>query len=518
MLLKHININYFKGLDSIELKDCGNVNVIVGKNNSGKSTILHAIKMAELALNIGNWEEFQPKINIEDLFSNKGKIKINLTYMDDSKIQISPTNDNYKYRPINTPRPNKNQKFKSILIQPSLSTGLITRTHQSPKQIVEHIKRDEYSEVNLIDILYAINYYSTRNEWGFIPKDYNYKKLISEIKHYFPEIENIESDRTEEDILTLNYEEYGKKLDIIYSGTGLLHFLEVLLKIIVSKANIVLFDEPESALHPDLQRQFIEFLHRISKEKDIQFFLATHSQVLLNYVDLVTIYRITNKKGKREVSQISKDAAYTILSDLGLRASDIFNQDICILLEGQSDVIFFEHIIRTLYEKEFNNIAVAILQYGGSAAEGIISERIEVSNIVPAQKYIFWIHDRDAKPSEKPASNATKFKNSIEKNNEFKCHIWKKREIEYYYPECIHVKAQQNDKDKEEATLKVLNGDQGQKYYKAAEGKNICVPKGNYLRNLLKENLNSKDELDEEIREIVEKLLIPWKKEILGEE
>ena len=139
MLLKHININYFKGLDSIELKDCGNVNVIVGKNNSGKSTILHAIKMAELALNIGNWEEFQPKINIEDLFSNKGKIKINLTYMDDSKIQIS-LRSGYKYRPIITPDPNKNQKFKSILIQPSLRTGLMTRIRQSPKEVVEHHK------------------------------------------------------------------------------------------------------------------------------------------------------------------------------------------------------------------------------------------------------------------------------------------------------------------------------------------------------------------------------------------
>lgn len=516
MLLKHININYFKDLDSIELKDCGNLNVIVGKNNSGKSTILHAIQMAELALNYVGWDQFQPKINTEDLFSNKGKIKIYLTYMDDSKIQILPMNDNYKYRSIITPRPNKNQKIKSILIQPSLSIGLIKRTRQSPKQVAEHIKRDEYSEVNLLDILYMIKYYSTRNQLGFTSEDYN--KLIDEIKHYFPEIENIESDRTEEDISTLNYEEYGKKLDIIYSGTGLLHFLEILLKITVSKANIVLFDEPESALHPDLQRQFIEFLHHISKEKEIQFFLATHSQVLLNYVDLVTIYRITNKKGKREVVQISKDTAHTILSDLGLRASDIFNQDICILLEGQSDVIFFEHIIRKLYKEEFKNIAVAILQYGGDAAAGIYNGSIKISNIVPAQKYIFWIHDRDKKPSEDPSPNAKKFKNCIEKNDGFKCYIWGKREIEYYYPECIHVKAQQNDKDKEEATLKILNGDQGQKYYKAAEGKNICVPKGNYLRNLLKENLNSKEELDEEIREIVEKEIIPWKKEILGEE
>ena len=168
--------------------------------------------MAELTWN-GGWERFQPKLNIEDLFSDKGEIKINLTYMDDSKIQIS-LRSGYKYRPIITPDPNKNQKFKSILIQPSLRTGLMTRIRQSPKEVVEHIKKDEYSKVNLLDILSAIKYYATRNEWEFTPEDYD--KLIDEIKRYFPEIVNIESDRTEEDISTLNYEEYGKKLDIIY--------------------------------------------------------------------------------------------------------------------------------------------------------------------------------------------------------------------------------------------------------------------------------------------------------------
>lgn len=515
MLLRHININYFKGLDSIELKDCGNLNVIVGKNNSGKSSILHAIDIAALAMNSRNWEPFQLKRNIEDLFSNIGKFEINLTYKDDSKIQIGTTITNNRNRPIITPGPSEIQKFKSILIQPSLSAGLITRRGISPKQVMDYINGYEYSQINSLDILYAIKYYATHNQSGFIPEDYD--KLINEIIHYFPELENIESDRTEGDVSTLNYEEYGKKLDIIYSGTGLLHFLDVLLKITISKANIVLLDEPESALHPDLQRRFIEFLHRISEEKKIQFFLATHSQVLLNYVDIVTIYRITNKKGERKIFQISKDAVHTILSDLGLRASDIFNQDICLLVEGSTDVIFFEYIIHELYKKEFDNVSIAILQYGGGAAEGIIYGSIKVSNIVPAQKYILWTRDRDTRPSKEPSRNAKKFKNCIEKNG-FKCCIWKKREIEYYYPECIHVKAQQNDEEKEKATLEILNGDQEYKYCKAAKKKNICVPKGKYLHKLLKENLNSKEQLDAEIREIVEKELISWKKKILGEE
>ncbi len=76
------------------------------------------------------------------------------------------------------------------------------------------------------------------------------------------------------------------------------------------------------------------------------------------------------------------------MSDLGLRPSDVLNQDMCLLLEGANDVIFFEHVIRTLYAAEFLKVGVAILQYGGGAAEGIVAGTINVANIVPAQRYI----------------------------------------------------------------------------------------------------------------------------------
>jgi len=49
---------------------------------------------------------------------------------------------------------------------------------------------------------------------------------------------------------------------------------------------------------------------------------------------------------------VPKDAIHTLLSDLGIRPSDVFNQDICLLVEGSSDVIFFEHVIHNLYKKQ----------------------------------------------------------------------------------------------------------------------------------------------------------------------
>lgn len=334
--------------------------------------------------------------------------------------------------------------------------------------------------------------------------------------HYFPDLEDIGSDRTEDDVATLTYTEYGNNLDILYSGTGLKIFLDILVKTTISGANVVLIDHPELGLHPDLQRQFLEYLQRLAEEKEIQFFLATHSHVILNYADSVNYYRVINKRGNRKIIQVTQEAIHTILSDLGIRPSDIFNHDICLLVEGASGIIFFEHIIRKLYQNEFDKVAVAITQYGGSAAEGIINRSIDVSNITPAQKYTFWIRDRDAKPTEEPFRESTKFKNRLTELD-FVCHIWKKREIEYYYPEAVHIAAQQKDSAKEAHTLSILNGEQGIKYSKAAESLDVCVPKGKYLRKLLSEHLTSKEQLDEEIRKIIEDRLIPWKKEILGE-
>ena len=340
--------------------------------------------------------------------------------------------------------------------------------------------------------------------------------LIEEIGTYFPDIEKVESDRTETDIATLTYKEYGKELDILYAGSGLKHFIDVLVKATISHAKILLLDEPEMGLHPDLQRRFLSYLTRLSEEKDLQIFLATHSQVLLNYANSISYYRIINSKGSRKALRVPADATQTLLSDMGIRPSDVFNQDICLLVEGASEVIFFTYIIRELYKAEFANIAISVIQYGGSAADGIISGTIDISNIVPAQKYTFWIRDRDKIPSQPPSTESTKFKNALERHD-LQCHIWNNREIEFYYPDRVLKAAQEGDPDKEKLVLEIRNGPQTKKFRKEASEKGVFVPKGKSLARLLVEHLTNKDELDAEIRKIIEETLIPWKREILGE-
>ena len=511
-LLKEINIHSFKGLDSISIRDCGRINAIVGKNNSGKSSILHAIDMAGLALEVNTWDSFQPKLETKDMFSDVGTFSIDLSYEDGSKLTIK---SNPNFGPVKTPEPTDHQKFKSILIWPDVGAGMLQRQHRTPLWIINQVENRNFATVDSLQILFAIKYYALKNERDLTPQIY--QGLLDEIMHYFPDIEDVESERTEQDIATLTYKEYGRQLDILYSGSGLKHFIDVLLKTIISNAKVVLIDEPEMGLHTDLQRRFLNYLNKFANDKDIQIFMATHSPVLLNYADTISYYRVTNSKGIRSVISVPEDAIHTLLSDMGVRPSDIFNQDICLLVEGASDVVFFEHVIRNLYAENFENASIGIVQYGGSSADGIISGDIDVSNIVPAQKYTYWIRDRDAKPSETPSTNSTKFKNALNRLN-LECHIWSKREIEYYYPKKVLVAAQQGDQNKESAVISIRNGDQSEKFKIAASHHEICVPSGKYLRKLLMQHMTKKSQLDQEVKDIIEKTLIPWKKEILGEE
>jgi len=65
MKFNELKISNFRGIDYAELKEMKRLNIIVGKNNSGKTSILEAIFILsgmsnpELLLNINNLRNFQ---------------------------------------------------------------------------------------------------------------------------------------------------------------------------------------------------------------------------------------------------------------------------------------------------------------------------------------------------------------------------------------------------------------------------------------------------------------------------
>ncbi len=508
--LTNFSIEHFKGLRQVELQDVSSINVLVGKNNSGKSSILHAIDIAGLALQYGDFSRFQLKLEIKDLFEDIGQFGLGLTYEDGSQIQVGSQE---RFRPVIEPAANDDQKIRSILIWPDVNSLVTNRSHFTPKTIVERIEARNFQGISGLQILNAIKFYGQRNERGLTPE--SYQNLIDEVRAFFPDLTRIDSGRTEDDIDTLFYEEYGRQLDIIYSGSGLRHFVDILVKLEISGANVVLLDEPEMGLHPDMQRRFVGYLNQLVAEKGLQIFVSTHSPIFLNGLEPLNCYRIQNIGGERTVARIDDDAIRTVMGDLGVRPSDMFNQDICFMVEGADDVVYFRHIFEEIYAEDFSDVSVGVLQYAGGAAEGIISGVIDVSNIVPAQGHVFWLRDRDSAPADNPSQNATKFINALERQG-MPARILERREIEYYYPEPLMAAAQQGDEDKARLAVNALNGDQGVKFRDVAKD-SFTVPRGKYMRQLLHDHVRTKEDVPEELKKIIEEVLIPWKAEITGE-
>ena len=69
--IKTAHIRRFKGIDDVIIEDCNAVNAFYGRNNSGKSTILHALDMAGLALSsTRRWAAFPLKLEMTKCENN----------------------------------------------------------------------------------------------------------------------------------------------------------------------------------------------------------------------------------------------------------------------------------------------------------------------------------------------------------------------------------------------------------------------------------------------------------------
>lgn len=84
-------------------------------------------------------------------------------------------------------------------------------------------------------------------------------------------------------------------------GEGFLRFFEERCQ----RQGIFIFDEPESALSPSRQIEFLKLLHRMNGTRHCQVIMATHAPVLMAYPD-ATLLRLT-KHGLEPVGLKSTD-------------------------------------------------------------------------------------------------------------------------------------------------------------------------------------------------------------------
>lgn len=494
---KHIGDSYI-GFDKLE-----NLNILVGQNNIGKSTLLQSIEM--LISEVANTREISSDTKLEfgfcpttneiknafDEFTSGGQIGINHFAFGQKYINNYMS---FEFQPIKTigtsqitlsniPGISSNQftfntkidNFENLaknylnnyirrlkLIKLSADRNLVPEVQNSNRIVSEdgtgatNLLRQYLNVANLPnevvenDILNALNQ---------IMKPENYFERIM-----CQEIETTDDSNSKWEILLVN--ENGK-IPISSSGSGLKTVLLVLIKLFLEtrekssynfeqslENSIFIFEELENNLHPAIQRNLFEFLYQWVQEYNSQIFLTTHSTVPINMFsgrENVTLTHI-----KKENYSIITNSALSfienedILMNLGVRASDILQSNAVMWVEGPSDRIYINKWIE-LYSDGLlkENIHYQILFYGGrllSHLTGKINESNELIQLFKANVHSIIVIDSDkTNPNKKINKTKQRIRKEFNKNQAI---VWitQGKEIENYLSRNIFKKTYNVDK------------------------------------------------------------------------
>ncbi len=262
-MLDSLHIKNFRCFEDLTIPSLGRVNLIVGKNNSGKSTLLEAMYIFSHKLNVAidgvlddrndsldglfNYQSISDYIYIGDISESK-KIYINragriLGYLPDKSNKESANE-----KPNNAGRLRINKYNYSFI-----GTNLIPEYELAylwDKAVLN--SDDEFIK----DILKIIN------------------PLLVNV--FF--IEPLDNKRKHSRIAIAKIKNGSKGVPLRGMGEGVMRLLQMFLHALNARGCYLMIDEFENGLHYSIQEEIWEKLFELAKALDIQVFATTHSQ------------------------------------------------------------------------------------------------------------------------------------------------------------------------------------------------------------------------------------------------
>ncbi len=342
-MIHSIQIENFRQFDKINIDDFKRINFLVGRNNCGKTSVLEALFWSLSPINvntIGSLYSFRRMIfnanSLKTLFLNKDETKlINIQVKtDDNQEQtfeltrnIDIANQTIIYKdiqPVYT-QSNNDEFYKcKVTYQNNDNKPIIYNGNMNPINAINPNTglQESILQLNWINISNKSSIKSIMLTGAFLSDYIGYdlmvfqlnnikssidkRKQIDEyIKYFDSSIQSLEFGTNN----SINIITKDDVLPLEVMGDGFKKYLRIVVGLVNNGLNILLIDEIENGLHHITQRKLLKIILNLSKEKNIQMFITTHSLETLKFLsEIIEEKEFSEQKTDVQVINISNTA------------------------------------------------------------------------------------------------------------------------------------------------------------------------------------------------------------------
>lgn len=329
-MFKEIKIENLRGIGSLEVNDFRQINLFVGENNSGKTTLLESIFLLigptnpELFFRINFFRglDFIDAdswlLNFKGLKKNtKISISGELKPFEKRRLTISPDLDNspqfissnkknveqlsdskstnheivnglnFEYSFRKTERKVKPQKINLRVKPDSTTPGVKVQVKKGSPEYFESLRGIFLNSKSITtDIADRFNSIQLRKEK---------KQIVEVLRKIEPSLEDITVSPEGIIYCDIGYDNY---LPLNVMGDGMVRLLAIVLAITDSKNGVVLIDEIENGFYYSYQKILWETIFETAEAFKVQIFATTHSLECIEAL-LSTVSKIKNKESLR---------------------------------------------------------------------------------------------------------------------------------------------------------------------------------------------------------------------------
>lgn len=316
-MLDSFHIHNFRLFKNFSIEKLGQLNLITGKNNSGKSCLLEALYL--YAKNVSptvlyeiitsreeDWEErLQRRNNKSDEVESPFRYLFygyHLPQAGKDSIEIGPLSEMFKihvsaYQRIEMEEKRiisrvdmtqqnygeldnvelaieleENSNFRRLFflnrdIRDQIRLPFIRMEQDRAKYNVQYIPASQFNNNDASILWDNINIHPKLRQEVF--------RGLQIIDNRIQEIVKISDSR--EATFILIYRDSNERLPLNSMGDGMIHLFHVILGLVNAREGILLIDEFENGLHYEVQYKIWELIFELAKQLNIQVFATTHS-------------------------------------------------------------------------------------------------------------------------------------------------------------------------------------------------------------------------------------------------